>query len=82
MTEIQKDTLQKLVRVIADTRSEEFDCDLCLDQLEKFVELEMENSNAADTYPLLKHHLDSCVGCGEEYKALVDALDGLEAPIS
>jgi hypothetical protein len=80
MSKIQKETLQKMVKAIAATRDAEYDCGLCIEQLEKFVELEFDGHKSADTYPLVKHHLDSCVGCGDEYKALLDALNNIEAP--
>ncbi len=82
MTELRKETLKKMLQAIAATRDEEYDCGLCLDELEKFVELEFEGLSGAETYPLIKHHLDSCIGCGEEYKALFDALNGLQSSVA
>ena len=82
MVDIRKDTLKKMVQAIAATRSEEYDCELCYEQLEKFVEMDLVGADAAEAYPLVKHHLDSCVGCSEEYDALIDALNSMEAPIT
>lgn len=82
MSEIQKETLKRMVKAIAATRSEEYDCDLCHDQLEKFVEMDLDGKDAAASFPMIKHHLESCVGCGDEYKALIDALNGLEASMA
>ena len=79
MSGISKATLKKMVQAIAATRSEEYDCDLCYEKLEKFVELDLLDENPEESYPLVKNHLDSCIGCGEEYRALLDALRGLEA---
>lgn len=80
MSKISKATLRKMVQAIAATRSEEYDCDLCYEKLEKFVEMDLMGENPEESYPLVKNHLDACVGCGEEYRALLDALRGMEAP--
>jgi hypothetical protein len=79
MSTISKATLKKMVMAIAATRIEEYDCDLCLEKLEMFVELDLLDENPEKSYPLVKNHLDSCVGCSEEYGALLDALRGIEA---
>ena len=82
MAKMSRETLKKMVKVIAETRSDEYDCQLCLDQLQKFVEMDLEGKEAAASFPLVQNHLDSCVGCEEEYAALMDALSGLEASLA
>ncbi len=79
MSRIQEETLKKMIKAIAETRSDEYDCDLCFEKLEKFVEMDFFGEDAAKHYPMVKHHLDSCVCCAEEYQALIDALSGLES---
>lgn len=82
MSGIDKATLKKMVQAIAATRSDEYDCELCYEKLEKFVELDLIGEDPEETYPLVKNHLDSCVGCAEEYQALLDALRGMEASVA
>lgn len=81
MNELSKETLKKMVKAIAATRSEEYDCQLCLDQLEKFVEMDLNGKDASSSFPLVRQHLDSCVGCEEEYAALIDAISGMETAL-
>lgn len=80
MAKLAIETLKNLVRSIAATRPVEIGCETCLDQLEIFVEQELEGKDAAQALPLIKQHLDGCTGCGEEYEALLDALRSIEAP--
>ena len=82
MTKMSRETLKKMVKAIAATLSEEYDCQLCFEQLQKFVEMEMDGKDAAASFPLVRHHLDSCIGCGEEYAALIDAISGAEASMA
>jgi len=42
MSQMKKDTLRKMVKAIASTRGEEYDCELCFEQLEKFVEMDLK----------------------------------------
>lgn len=79
MARLSTETLKKLVQSIVNTRPEEIGCDMCIDQLAKFVELEIDGQDIAEIMPLVKHHLDSCLGCGEEYEALIDSLKSVGA---
>lgn len=82
MPKMSRETLKKMVEVIAATRSDEYDCQLCFDELQKFVELDLEGKDASENFPMVRHHLDSCIGCEEEYAALIDALSGMEASLA
>ena len=79
MARLSNETLKKLVQSIISTRPEEIGCDMCIDQLAKFVEQELDGQDVAKIMPMIKHHLDSCLGCGEEYTALVDSLNSVAA---
>lgn len=81
MARLSTETLKKLVQSIVNTRSEEIGCDMCIDKLAKFVEQELDGQDVANIMPLIKHHLDSCLGCGEEYAALIDSLNSLDAAL-
>lgn len=79
MARLQSETIKKLIRSIVNTRPEEVGCDICIDQLSKFVDQELDGQDVSELMPLIKHHLDSCSGCGEEYEALLDALNSVSA---
>jgi hypothetical protein len=66
--------LEKLVRGIAMTRSDEIACDKCFERLDWFVEATVAGHGAAEAMPLVQHHLDRCDDCREEFEALLTAL--------
>lgn len=66
--------LEKLVRGIAMTRSDEIACDECFERLDWFAETTIAGHGAAEAMPLVQHHLDRCDDCREEFEALLTAL--------
>jgi len=71
---LSKPILKKIVRAISDTRSDEIACNECFRELDRFVDLELAGKSAEEALPLVKHHLDHCMLCREEYEALLEAL--------
>ncbi len=72
------DDLDKLVRMIAETREEEIGCDECLERLDRFVEMELAGLDAAAAMPLVQDHLEKCGDCHEEFEMLLEALRASE----
>ena len=68
------EVLKRMVRSIADTRSDEIDCDECFEQVDLFAELKLQGKDAAEAMPLVRDHLNRCGGCREEFEALLDCL--------
>ncbi|MCI0556403.1 MAG: hypothetical protein L0287_36135 [Anaerolineae bacterium] len=58
------------LRNIYETQDVEISCTECFDLVSNFVELEVSGENAAAKMPQLKHHLDQCQACRDEYEAL------------
>jgi len=73
-TELDLNTLKRMVRDIATTSPDEIGCGECFEQLDRFVELELAGKNAAQALPLVEDHLDRCGNCREEFEALKAAL--------
>jgi hypothetical protein len=57
---------------IYETRENEISCSECFDLVSRFVELELAGENAAGKMPELRHHLNQCRACRDEYEALRD----------
>jgi len=68
------EVLKRMVKSIADTRSNEIGCDDCFEQIDRFVEIKLQGKDAAEAMPLVQDHLNRCVGCREEFEALLDCL--------
>ena len=54
-------------------------CDECFEQLDRYVELELQGCAADDQIPGMRPHLEGCPACREEYVSLRD-LVRREAP--
>jgi predicted anti-sigma-YlaC factor YlaD len=77
MTE-QPDVKQALGRLLGPA-GPEVGCDECFDQLDRYVELELQRRDADAALPGLAAHLQGCPACREEYESL-RALVAAERP--
>ena len=50
----------------------EVGCDVCFDELDRYVELELAGKDADAEIPGLRAHLAGCPACREEYESLRD----------
>ncbi|MCW5873078.1 MAG: hypothetical protein KIS88_00370 [Anaerolineales bacterium] len=79
MGRIQSSTLKELLHRILKTQKDEIGCETCFESLDRFVELELDGKDSEQALPLVKRHLEMCTGCGEEYQALLAALESWQA---
>ena len=49
----------------------EVSCEECFDQLDRYVEQEVDTGDAASAMPLLAAHLDGCPACAEDLESLL-----------
>ena len=71
-----KEQLGALFKMLSLTRSEEPNCDECLNKLAEFAELEMQGKPTPEALEAIEHHLELCGECREEYDALMAAISG------
>lgn len=69
---MNRDRFTKWLQTIYETREEEISCTECFDLVSSFVDLEIAGQDAAAKMPRVKHHLDQCRACRDEYEALRD----------
>ena len=62
-----------LLRVLGPDEPE-LGCDECFAQLDRYVELELAGTDAAEALPLLEAHLRGCPVCREEHDDLLELL--------
>ena len=48
----------------------EVGCDVCFEELDRYVELELAGKNADEAIPGLRAHLEGCPACREEHDSL------------
>lgn len=75
---LDRDELNKLVRAALETSEHELGCDECLDEVDRFVEMELAGLDAAAAMPLVHNHLQKCGDCREEFEALLAAMRAVE----
>jgi predicted anti-sigma-YlaC factor YlaD len=63
------DLKQTLGRILGPA-APEVDCDVCFDQLDRYVELELAGEDADAAVPGLRAHLEGCPACREEHESL------------
>ena len=54
----------------------EVGCDVCFDELDRFVELEVAGQDADAAVPGLRAHLEGCPACREEHDSLHALVSG------
>jgi hypothetical protein len=45
-------------------------CEECFEQLDEYVELELEGADAEAQVPGMRAHLEGCPACSEDYESL------------
>jgi len=69
---VDKSKFQSWLLKILETQSEEISCSLCFDLVSQYVDLEYEGNAGGAEWEPLRHHLDQCLACRQEYEALRD----------
>ncbi|HEX5467951.1 MAG TPA: hypothetical protein VFW80_02770 [Gaiellaceae bacterium] len=54
----------------------EVDCDVCFEELDRYVELEVAGEDADAAIPGLRAHLGGCPACREEHESLRALVSG------
>ena len=67
--------VQELMHMLQHTRADEISCDEVFELLDYYTEIIARGEDAASLLPLIKHHLDMCSDCREEYEALLEVLE-------
>jgi hypothetical protein len=65
----QPDLKQALDRLLGPAESE-VGCEVCFEELDRYVELELAGGDVDAAIPGLRAHLDGCPACREEHESL------------
>jgi hypothetical protein len=77
MTE-RPDLKQALGRLLGPAEPE-VSCDVCFEELDRYVELEVAGADADKAIPGLRAHLEGCPACREEHDSLFALVSGDQA---
>ena len=64
----------KMLQALAKTEENEISCDDVFAVLDEFAEVVRRGENVLLFMPLVRHHLEMCPDCQEEYEALLKML--------
>ena len=56
----------------------EVTCEVCFDELDRYVDLELSGADAEAAVPGMRAHLRGCPACSEEYESLSALVSGHE----
>ncbi|MBC8506301.1 MAG: hypothetical protein H8D34_15675 [Chloroflexi bacterium] len=65
----------QLLQTLAMTKEDEYSCDDAHHLIDQYVEIKTRGEDVEKLMPMVKHHLDMCRDCFEEYEALMDVLE-------
>lgn len=68
--------VHRLLSRLENTHEEELSCDEVFALVDVYAEAYSRGEDVDKLMPLLRHHLDMCKECEEEYQALVQVLEG------
>lgn len=74
---IQEEKLRNFIQKIAATRPDEISCDGCYEHLNRFAEMLQDGKDPIKVMPLVQHHIEMCAICGEEFEALIKAMEAV-----
>jgi hypothetical protein len=64
--------VDKTIQRLLGPAEEEILCDECFEELDRYVDLELQGRAADAQIPGMRPHLDGCPACREEYQSLRD----------
>lgn len=69
-----RELLIKLLEKVARTQEHEIDCQEVYELIDLYAEAAVRGQDAGAMLPLVKHHLELCAECLEEYQTLMQIL--------
>ena len=69
------EVVEGFLRVLEKVGADDMNCDEVFEQLDEYVEKEVDGKDAERLMPLLREHLDMCSHCCDEYEALMKIIE-------
>jgi hypothetical protein len=66
-----KQMLKGLLKALTQTHEDELDCQRVFEVVDIYAEMSARGEDVSEAMPLVKHHLEMCKDCMEEYEALM-----------
>ena len=62
---------ERLIGRLLGPEGQEVTCDVCFEQLDAYVDLELEGRDADAELPGMRAHFEGCPACSEDHESLV-----------
>ncbi|MDF1500284.1 MAG: hypothetical protein P1P76_07445 [Anaerolineales bacterium] len=72
--------LKGLLQKIIHTHEDELDCQQVYEVLDVYAEMSARGEDVSAALPMVKHHLEMCKDCEEEFEALMRVLEESHTP--
>ncbi len=72
--------LKGLLQALIHTHEDELDCQQVYEVVDVYAEIAARGEDVSEALPLVKHHLEMCKDCMEEYEALMRVLESGRSP--
>ena len=72
MTPADRPDRDRLLARLLGPAGPELTCEECFDQLDRYVELELDGAPADERVPGMRAHLEGCPACDEDHRSLLD----------
>ncbi len=69
---MDKSKFQSWLLRVLETQDEEISCSLCFDLVSEYVDLENDGKASGREWEPLRHHLNQCLACRQDYETLRD----------
>jgi hypothetical protein len=73
---MQHPDLARALRALLGPAEPEIGCELCFEELDRYVEAELARRDADAAVPGMRAHLAGCPACREEYESLRELVSG------
>jgi hypothetical protein len=67
---MERPDLKQVIRRLLGPVGPDVGCEVCFEELDRYVELEVAGQDADAAIPGLRAHLDGCPACREEHESL------------
>jgi hypothetical protein len=75
---LSQEQIAKLLKLVAQCREDQFDCDGCLRHVAEFAELQLAHRSVPEALLAVQIHLEQCPCCADEYNTLLVALRAMD----
>jgi predicted anti-sigma-YlaC factor YlaD len=76
---MERPDLKQVLGRLLGSAGPEVGCEVCFEELDRYVELELAGKDADALIPGLRAHLDGCPACREEHESLYALVSGEQA---